>query len=43
MARRSKKEKAEGREKHRQLQKAKKDKKKLRKNSELPKKHTRKK
>ena len=40
MARRSKKEKAAGREQHRQLHKAKKMKRKLKKNSGLPKRHT---
>lgn len=40
MARRNKKEKAAGREKHRQLQRAKKVKRKLKKNSGLPKRHT---
>ena len=40
MARRSKKEKAAGREKHRQLQREKKMKKKMKKNSSLPKRHT---
>lgn len=40
MAKRSKKEKAAGREQHRQLQRAKKIKKKQKKNSVLPKRHT---
>jgi len=40
MARRSKKEKAAGREKHRQLKKTKKMKKKQKKNIELPRRHT---
>ncbi len=39
MSRRSKKEKAAGREKHREQQRAKKMKKKLKKNSGLPKRH----
>ncbi len=39
MARRSKKEKAAGREQHRQLQRAKKMKRKQKKNAELPKRH----
>jgi len=43
MARRSKKEKAAGREQHRQLQRAKKMKKKQKKNLELPQRHRKKK
>jgi len=39
MAKRSKKEKAAGREQHRQLQRAKKMKKKQKKNLELPQRH----
>lgn len=39
MARRSKKEKAAGREQHRQLQRAKKMKRKQKKNAALPKRH----
>jgi hypothetical protein len=43
MARKSKKEKAAGREQHRQLQRAKKMKRKQKKNLELPKRHRNKK
>lgn len=41
MAKRSKKEKAAGREQHRQVQRVKKMKRKQKKNSVLPKRHTR--